>query len=121
MNYTRHNFEMPDLNLSYTELKDIMQMLLSNYSGSFDFNGLLQYLTRHLNENKIGFKMEPNTQYSGELQQRDKSLVREIIWDLIIDRYLSPGGNGHDQWPNISITSRGREFFETFKQASKSK
>jgi hypothetical protein len=115
MNYTHYTNEMPDLNMSYEELKNIIQRLMGKISSSFDFNSFTNRLSKHLIETGKGFVIKPNTEYSGDMKQQDKTVVREIIWDLIIDRYISLGGNGHDEWPSLTITARGQIFFSAFK------
>ena len=115
MNFSRHSYDMPHLNISPDELRTIVYKLISRLNQSFDFNGFINSLSNFLLNNQTGFKVEPNTTYSGEMQQKDKNLVREIIWDLIILRYLTPGGNGHDTWPSLSITDRGKLFFASLE------
>lgn len=115
MNYNIHKYEMPSLNIEKDELEKIICYLLSNMNGSFDYNGFLAILANHLLANNTGFALEENTTYSGQMQQKDKSMVREILWDLIVDRYLNLGGNGHDNWPSLTITLRGVSFFRSFK------
>lgn len=111
MNYSVHKFEMPYLTLTKAELEKIIYHLLTSIDYSFDFNGFKQRLASYLLTNNIGFEVEPNTSYTGSMQPKDENVVREIIWDLIILRYITPGGNGHDTWPALSITSRGKDFF----------
>ncbi|MCY1529392.1 hypothetical protein D9M68_645320 [compost metagenome] len=115
MNYSIQKFEMPNLILTRDELQEIIYRLMAKIEYSFDFNSFKQGLANHLLANNIGFEIEPNTSYSGSMKQKDEGIVREIIWDLIILRYLTPGGNGHDTWPTLTITSRGKDFFGTLK------
>lgn len=115
MSYSEHKFEMPYLTLSKVELEEVIYGLLANIDCSFDLNGFKQKLVSHLLANNIGFAIESNTTYSGSMQQKDESIVREILWDLIILRYLTPGGNGHDSWPTLTVTSRGKDFFTKLK------
>ena len=106
---------MPSLNIDRAELEQNINSLLSTFNGSFDFNSFTGALARYFIKEGKGFAVKSNTQYTGDLQQRDRALVREIIWDLIILRYLTPGGNGHDEWPSLTITSKGTDFFATIK------
>jgi hypothetical protein len=114
MNIRYTKFEMPTLKIDKEELVEIICKLLSGANG-LDFNGFLGTLANHLLANQIGFDMQPNTDYCGSWQMKDKALVREIFWDFIIDRYLSPGGNGHDEWPSLTVTQKGKDYFSNFK------
>jgi hypothetical protein len=115
MNHSIHRFEMPNLNISQEELTKIIYKMISQMSSSFDFNGFNNRLSSYLLDNKTGFDVEANTTYRGGMQQKDQNTVREIIWDLIISRYLTPGGNGNDAWPSLSITERGKRFFASLE------
>lgn len=106
-----HFGPLPNLNLTNEQLKDLVEEQLTYINGSFDFNGFIKSVAQHVTHNKIGIDDTLNTIYNNELSQYDTSRVREIIWDFIVDRYITPGGNGHDTWPTLTITERGRIHF----------
>lgn len=108
--------DLPPLTLSIEELKKVIISLLAAYPGSYSFISYINSLSEHFIKSGNGFKASPNTIYSGCLCQVDQAKVREIIWDMIIDRYLNVGGNGHHEWPNFSVTERGKFFFEEIKK-----
>ncbi|TDQ79757.1 hypothetical protein [Sphingobacterium yanglingense] len=101
---------LPNLNLTYDELKVLVAELLSNCS-TFDFIPFINALSEHVKVNKTGIEIDKDTVYTGGLSQTDTSRVREIIWDFIVDRYITLGGNGHDTWPTLTITERGKAYF----------
>lgn len=101
---------LPNLNLSYDELKVLVAELLSNCL-TFDFIPFTVVLAKHIKTNGIGIEKDERTIYDGGLSPLDTSRVREIIWDFIVDRYITPGGNGHDTWPTLTITERGKAYF----------
>lgn len=115
MTYRIFEGEMPPLNIEGDALREQICKLLSKSRGSFSFAGFTQSFSHHLLTNNIGFAIEPNTSYQGKMSFADIAKIREIIWDLIIERYLTPGGNGHDEWPMLTITTRGTVYFENYK------
>lgn len=101
---------LPDLTLAHDQLKDLVAKLLSGYL-TFDFNTFTNHLAKHIKAYGIGLELDKQMVHTGGLSQRDTDRVREIIWDFIIDRYITPGGNGHDTWPTLTITERGKVYF----------
>lgn len=101
---------LPDLTLAHDQLKDLVAKLLSGYL-IFDFSPFTNHLAEHINANGIGLQLDKQTIHTGGLSQRDTARVREIIWDFIIDRYITPGGNGHNTWPTLTITEREKVYF----------
>lgn len=112
MNITHEIYgDLPPLTLSTDDLKKLLISLFRANSGTFYFTSFINYVSSHLISRGQGFKAAPNTKYSGGLGQGDQARIREIIWDMIIDRHLTIGGNGHDDWPNFSVTERGKLYF----------
>lgn len=112
---TTHYSEYPPVSLSTEEFRKIIIQQFNPNSNSFNFqtfttNNILPYLKA----NNLGLVMPPNTAYTGGLDKGDCSRVREIIWDLITERYLTIGSYGQDSWPNFSITERGFAYFKEF-------
>lgn len=110
MQYT-HYGPLPNLNLTNQQLKNMIRELLANCSSSFDFGGLVSSVAQYVTKNGVGLDDNPNTIYTGGLSQYDTSRVREVIWDFIVERYITPGGHGHDTWPSLTITEKGKGYF----------
>jgi hypothetical protein len=115
MNLNQHTTyfgDYPPIDLSTEELKNLVIKQFTKDASSFNFSSFTNYsLLSYLKMNNIGLVIPPNTTYQGGLDTKDCSRVREIIWDLIIERYLTVGSHGQDSWPNFSITERGRAYF----------
>ena len=111
MNYEIHG-DLPPMNLSTEELKAIMISFFAAHPGNYYFTSFVNTISSYIIKNGTGFKTVPNTSYFGGLCQFDQAKVREIIWDMIIDRHLTIGGAGHHDWPNFTVTERGIIYFE---------
>ena len=111
MNQHTYESQMPRLTLNYGELTAIVQQLLARINSSFDFNSFVKTVANHLVQNKVGFIFATHTSYKPEMDWNDVALIREIIWDFIILRYITIGNYGHDIWPSLTITQRGKIFF----------
>lgn len=107
------NGPLPNLELTIEQITAIIHNVLKTMNDKFDFNNLKNNIKRYVMDNKLGVFQESNTIYEGELSQSDISIIREILWDCIISRYLTPGANGHDEFPNLTITERGRKYFNS--------
>jgi len=105
--------QLPILTLTDNELKAIVIKLLKRGSSTFDFIPFTKNVKNSIIEGGRGIENIDNTVYIGDLSPYDISRVREILWDLIIERVLTPGGNGHDNWPTITITKRGEKYLES--------
>lgn len=103
--------DLPPISLSTEELTKFMISLFTGNPVNYSFTSFINSISSSIIKNEIGFKPKPNTKYSGELCQADQSRVREIIWDMIIDRHLTIGGFGNHDWPNFSVTERGKTHF----------
>lgn len=112
---SQHTFEpgLPALSLTIKELTEALIKILKNRTGATHFNGIVTSLAEDLAIRKFGFLARSHTTYDAVLEQVDVDRVREIIWDFIILRYLTPGGNGHNEWPSLTITERGQIYFIT--------
>jgi hypothetical protein len=111
MNQHTYEGQMPRLTLTYEELTAIVQQLLAQVSHTFDFNSFVKTVANHLVQNKTGFAFSSNTSYKPEMDWNDVSIIREIIWDFIILRYITIGNYGNDTWPSLTITQHGKVFF----------
>lgn len=84
-------------NVSYNELTKFVKHEIKGRT-SFDFNNLVDDVYR----NQISEKDDspsPKTYY--------KNSIREIIWDLIIERTLTIGDYNNNEWPHLTVTERG--------------
>jgi hypothetical protein len=44
-----------------------------------------------------------------QLAVQDQNLLQETVWDLIVERVLTPGIDAHNpQWPWLRMTERGK-------------
>jgi len=111
MNYSSiFNKDLPELCINKKELTDLVCDALPTKSNSFDFVNLLTAIARQCIANKTKFNLENNVEYNEVLDGTDKVRIREIIWDLIILRYLTLGDYYHDTWPHLSVTESGIAF-----------
>ena len=111
MNQHTYEGQMPRLTLTYQELSEIVQQLLARVDSTFDFNSFVKTVANYLVQNKTGFTFSANTSYKPEMDWHDVAIIREIIWDFIILRYVTIGSYGHDTWPSLTVTLRGKAFF----------
>lgn len=44
------------------------------------------------------------------MQTEDENKIREIVWDLIIERVLTIGDYHNDSWPWLSLTEYGKKY-----------
>ena len=107
MNYTHTKSELPKLNIAYDELKSIVIDKIKNAT-SFQFNDVVSSVTTFINTTNTGFERPSNTIFENKLNNKDVGLIREIIWDLIIQRILSIGNFNGDAWQFLSVTEYGQ-------------
>lgn len=105
------NGPLPSLNCSEEEFRNIVVSVLCHSSDTLNFSMFLNQFSTKVVRDGIGFIQKPSTKYEGIICIKDQDIVREIIWDLIVERYLSVGANGHHEWPSFSVTKRGRAYF----------
>ena len=44
------------------------------------------------------------------LSREDMTVLQEVVWDLIVDRVVTPGADAmHPNWPLLRLTERGRQ------------
>lgn len=102
--------DLPRIQMSKNGLTELTYKVLSPNSSSFQFNDLLGAIARYLLANRAAYAIPDNTDYNEVLDQTDRAKVREVIWDLIVLRYLTIGDYHNDEWPHLSITDSGKEF-----------
>jgi len=102
---------IPDINIPYIELKSLVIDSIKQYDTSFEFHNLCN--TVGSNAVKREIVKNPNSPgYQGidfHLQKHDENRVREILWDLIIERVLTIGDYQNSSWPFLSLTEYGEK------------
>lgn len=102
--------EIPLLNIPYEELKNVVIESIKNFGSSFEFKNLCN--TGGAIAVKKGIVANPNpTGFQAiyfPIQQKDANTVREIVWDLIMERVVTIGDFHNDSWPWLSLTEYGK-------------
>lgn len=105
------------LNLSHDEVRSIiLDSFKSDSSSQYEsLCGAVAYLAI---QKGIVPNPNPNNSYMSSvdlhLQEQDKNKVREIIWDLIIERVLTIGMNANNaNWPWLSLTEYGKRVVDS--------
>lgn len=104
------------IEISYEEMKSLVFDYLNDAKG-----GLLQIvgIEHGVARTAIskGMAQSPfSSNFQGgspKLDEYDKTRVREIVWDLIIQRILTIGGHNNPEWPFLSLTEYGLEAIES--------
>lgn len=108
-----HHSVLPKIEIKQADLRIIVVQVISAFGNSFDFNGLLNSVTKAILKNLEKFiKVKDHVRYTS-LNKTDQARVREIVWDFIILRYITIGDEIHDSWPFLSLTEHGKDFFHT--------
>ena len=104
---------LPRLNITEEILTEAIFQILKGRTGGINFNSIANAFKQLVDADpeKYGVSAHPNVRYQGGLDRNDISRIREIIWDWIILRYLTPGNYQDDKWPELSITKKGQLFF----------
>ena len=104
--------ELPKLTLPYDELKSIVIDKIKDAT-SFQFTSVVSSVAAFINKENIGFNKASNTTYENKLNQGDEGLIREIIWDLIIQRILTIGDYHNHTWPFLTVTEYGQKVLKS--------
>jgi hypothetical protein len=103
--------KIPHINIPYEELKHFVLESISKSGDSFQFINLCNSIGS--NAIKKGIVTNPNPPghqvFSFPLQVEDENRVREVLWDLIIERVLTIGDYNNDSWPWLSLTDYGKK------------
>ncbi len=100
---------LPEMKISPENVrKFILQSV--NQRVSFRYSQICGDVAAFSIQNKLISDSTPSFGYS--LHDNDRALVREVIWDLIVERILTVGNYISDQWPHLSVTERGRHFLQ---------
>jgi hypothetical protein len=107
--------ELPELELlPQNELALIVKELLSKKHKHFSFQIIVREFAEYIARTRKGFDASANTEYVAKLNEQDVTRIREVIWDLIIERYLTPGGYQDDTWAQLTISERGVKYFHNY-------
>lgn len=115
MNSHSYESQLPALTLPQNELALLIKTLLAQKTGSISIGGFANELGSYFARTKTGFHVAQNTDYRGNLDERDVTRVREIIWDLVISRCLTPGAFGDNSCAQFTITERGHAYLAQYK------
>lgn len=63
--------------------------------------------------NAVARKVKKSTNFSISVSPYDKEMIRQIMWDLIIERVLTIGTYNEDSWPWFSLTEYGKKVVES--------
>lgn len=84
---------------------EVVNYCLTQNDQGFTFGSLTQTILEDLNE-KVKIQ-HPNKSLSVILSNEEIMLLQEIVWDLIIQRILTPGADRyHDEWSNLRVTNK---------------
>lgn len=107
--------KVPELQIPFEELKSLVINSIRSHGTSFEFMNLCNTIGQKAVKQGIVNNPHP-TNYQGfdfSLQKKDENKIREIIWDLIIERVLTIGDFHNDSWPHLSLTEYGEKMIES--------
>lgn len=109
--------DLPPLRLSLENLTQLLINQFGTHPGTYFFTSFLDQIAAQIIKDRIGFDTgNTNTYTRASLNQGDQAKVREIVWDMIVDRHLTIGGAGHHDWPNFTVTERGKVYFQAHQK-----
>lgn len=102
--------EIPQINVPYEELKHMVLGSIKKHGDSFQFKNLCHTIGHSAVENGIINNPYPDGRQTVyyPLQKVDENRVREVLWDLIIERVVTIGDYHNDSWPWLSLTDYGK-------------
>src|ERR1044071_7445646 len=103
--------EIPHINIPFEELKHLVLDCIKGYGDSFEFKNFCNTVGTYVVKRGIVADPNPNGHQAiyYPLQKKDEDRVREILWDLIIERVLTIGAYSGDTWPWLSLTEYGKK------------
>lgn len=106
---------IPDINIPYIELKSLVIDSIKQYGSSFEFQNLCNTVGSKAVTKEIVKNPYPagHQGMSFHLQKHDENRVREILWDLIIERVLTIGDYQNSSWPFLSLTEYGEKVMKS--------
>jgi hypothetical protein len=102
---------VPEINIPFEELKSLVVNSIKVHGTSFEFKNLCNTIgSKAVNQGIVKSPFPENHHsFNFPLQKKDENRVREIIWNLIIERVLTIGDFYNDSWPNLSLTEYGEK------------
>lgn len=103
------------LNTPYEELKHLVLDVIRQSGTSFQFRNLCNSVGYFaVNKKIVSNPNPPNFQTTDyPLQKPDENRIREILWDLIIERVITIGDYHNDSWPWLSVTAYGKKALDS--------
>lgn len=107
--------QIPSINVPYEELKHLVLDVIRQSGDSFQFKGLCNSIGNFAVSRKIVSNPNPTgfQTFDYPLQKTDENRVREVLWDLIIERVLTIGDYHNDSWPWLSVTAYGKKALDS--------
>ena len=107
--------KVPEIKIPFEELKSLVINSIRSHVTSFEFINLCNTVgNKAVKQGIVKSPYPENYQaISYTLQKKDENRVREIIWNLIIERVLTIGDFHHDSWPHLSLTEYGEKVLES--------
>lgn len=106
---------VPEIKIPYDELKSLVINSIKEHENSFEFKNLCNTIGNKVVKRGIVKSPHPDNFQAiyFPLQKKDENRVREILWDLIIERVLTIGDYQNDSWPHLSLTEYGEKVIES--------
>ncbi len=103
--------QIPVINVPFEELKHLVLDCIKQKGDSFEFNSFCNLVGSYAVKKQIVKDPNPTGFQALEfpLQKQDENRVREILWDLIIERVLTLGDYHNNTWPSLSLTDYGKK------------
>ena len=92
------------VNIPYEELKHFVLDSLRLMGDSYEYNNICNTVAREVTK---------SADFSLSISKFDKEMIRQIIWDLIIERVLTIGNYHSDSWPWLSLTEYGEKIIQS--------
>ncbi|RYD52039.1 MAG: hypothetical protein EOP52_07600 [Sphingobacteriales bacterium] len=96
---------LPEIKNSPDHLRKFVLQSI-NQRVNFQYNQICGDVAAFAIQHKLVSHAPNSSGYS--LHDVNKSWVREVLWDLIIERIITIGNKNGDEWPWLSVTERGR-------------
>lgn len=110
------NNQIDRIEISYDEMKSLVfDYLKQAKDGHLQIVGIEQGIARTAIHKEMAESPYPSNYQGGtpKLDEYDRTRVREIVWDLIIQRILTIGSHNNPDWPFLSLTEYGMEAIES--------
>lgn len=103
--------EISKIDIPFEELKYWVLESIKQHGDSFEFKNLCNSIGTKAIKNGIVKNPYPGGFQTNHfpLQKNDENRVREVLWDLIIERVLTIGSYHNDSWPWLSLTDYGKK------------